>query len=279
MKRCVVSVVITNHKKGILVRRAVESAIPQLRTGDELVLFDDASDDDITQAVFGEVSGTRVATVYAKSERRLGAAGAKNSAVGLSTRPYVILLDADDVLPPGSISKIKSAFRSNPDAAIVFGDYFEKREEENERGLVSVSSLADSAGWLDASRLASRWELLGSSPFTRPTFEALGGFNRRYPVTDDVDFFRKAFVAGYRAKYVPYPIYQWNRSSSGNNASSTPKLVARSWLRNARFYRRFLPLRVFLGLLAQQVLTVLTGRQGDVDAFYRFVSRGRRGAI
>lgn len=269
------AVVITNHNKGLLVRNAVQSVAAQLDSSDQLVLFDDASDDNSTRAVFNEVQGASFFSVFGKSKVRLGAAGSKNSAIALAGRPYIALLDADDILLPGAVSKIKAAFWEEKQASIVFGDYVEFKEGSSEAELVSVAGLADSNGWLQPTRLALNWQLLGSSPFTQALFTEIGGFDVRNPVTDDVDFFRRAFLAGHRATYIAYPIYQWNRSSSGNNASATDRLVARSWVRNVRFYWRFMPKRTFVSRLAQQCLTLIIGTRIEIDPLYMKVFRGR----
>jgi len=269
------SVVVTNHNKGAQVRVAVESAIGQLSAQDELILLDDASDDDITLAVFNELGRSGSNVTYQKSKRRLGAAGAKNYAISLSSKEHIVLLDADDLLPDKALARIKSAFQLNEEASVVFGDYIENREGSDPAVRVSVASLADDAGWLSPSKLALNWNLLGSSPFKKSAFLIVGGFNPKHPVTDDVDFFRKIFVAGFRAKYIPSPIYQWNRSESGNNSLATPRLVARAWFRNLSFYRAVLGKKLFAVQLLQQTLTVLTGRRGDVDALYRRITQLR----
>jgi glycosyltransferase involved in cell wall biosynthesis len=265
-----VAVLITNYNKGDSVFLAVESVLPQLRSGDELVLVDDCSDDDFSAQAKSRISDPHLNCVYFKTPSRLGAAGAKNLAVSLASREYVVLLDADDFLASEAISRIREAFVTWPDASIIFGDYFEWREGWDQPELVSTRSLADANGWLDPRRLAVSWKLLGTSPFTRALFDSIGGFDAKYPITDDVDFFRKAFSLGHKARYVSAPLYHWNRSRSGNNSAATPRIVAAAWMRSSKFYRLFLNKRVFLVRSLEAFLTLILDKKISLDRHYKF---------
>ena len=271
-----ISVVITNHNKRGSLFDAVNSAASQLTAADEIVLFDDDSDDSSTLEAYRSFSGEPRQAVYGKSLFRLGASGAKNRAIALASKEYIVLLDADDVLPQGSLHHIRTTFEDFPEAHIVFGDYFLSVAGHSGTRKVSVSGLADEQGWLDPTSLAKGgWTLLGTSPFKRSVWIDLGGFDANYPVTDDVDFFRRCFLRGFRARYIPGPLYHWKRGFEGNSSRATSRIVAKSWFRNWKFYRRYLPMRLLTLHALQQFLVFLFERKIDFDAPYRWLLRRR----
>jgi len=268
------SVVVTNHNKGNLIFQALDSVTPQLTDADDVVMFDDFSGDEQTFDAFSRFSGQLEGITFTKSAELLGAAEAKNRAIALARSECIVLLDADDLLPPGSLDKIRSTFLDYPNADIVFGNYSLVGVGSSEHRIVDLSSLTDQEGWLDPIGLAKGgWELLGTSPFRKAVWETVGGFDKRYPVTDDVDFFRRAFSFGFQARYVPETIYQWNRGQGGNSSAATPRLVARSWLRNLKFYRGFLSPKLFTVRFLQQLLIVASGKKINLDLAYSQVMR------
>jgi glycosyltransferase involved in cell wall biosynthesis len=99
------SVVIPTHNRLDLLQDAVESVRRQEGTDWELVVFDNASTEDIAGHV-RSLSDARVR--YARSDAFLPVTDSWNSAIDLASGDYVIFLGDDDGLAPGYFAKMAS---------------------------------------------------------------------------------------------------------------------------------------------------------------------------
>jgi teichuronic acid biosynthesis glycosyltransferase TuaG len=100
-----VSVVIPCWRSAGTIRRAVDSALQQTRPPAEILLIDDASDDDgATRCVLHGMRAAHRANVprlkVIELERNTGPGGARNAGWDGATQPYVAFLDADDAWHP-----------------------------------------------------------------------------------------------------------------------------------------------------------------------------------
>lgn len=99
------SVVIPTHNRLDLLRDAIETVVRQDYADWELVVFDNASTDDIAGHVAG-LADRRIR--YARSGEFLPVTGSWNSAIELATGDYVVFLGDDDGLAPRYFSRISS---------------------------------------------------------------------------------------------------------------------------------------------------------------------------
>lgn len=113
-----ISFVITNYNYAGYVEQAILSCINQERTNiaSEIIIVDDGSDD----------SSPRIISSYKKSAKilltaHLGLERAFNAALKLSTKDFVVRVDADDYLLPDFLKKISSHLDSDVD--VLYGDY------------------------------------------------------------------------------------------------------------------------------------------------------------
>jgi glycosyltransferase involved in cell wall biosynthesis len=97
------SVVIPTHDRLDLLRDAIETARRQEYPDWELVVFDNASTDDIAGHVRG-LSDPRVR--YARSEKFLAVTESWNAAIDYATGDYVVFLGDDDGLTPAYFSRM-----------------------------------------------------------------------------------------------------------------------------------------------------------------------------
>jgi glycosyltransferase involved in cell wall biosynthesis len=112
-----VSVIIPTRNRAALLARAVESARLAGAAVAEVIVVDDASEDE-TREVCGRLGG-RVR--YLRVRRRLGLAGARNVGLVASTSEFVSFLDDDDLRLPGSLDAQAAALASSPDAGLTYG--------------------------------------------------------------------------------------------------------------------------------------------------------------
>jgi glycosyltransferase involved in cell wall biosynthesis len=85
----------------------------------ELVVVDDGSDDPATLHVLAglEQAGVRVAR-----RPNGGLSAARMTGVQATTAPYVLPLDADDLLAPGAVAALADALDAHPEAKLAWGD-------------------------------------------------------------------------------------------------------------------------------------------------------------
>lgn len=248
------SIVITYFDKGELIFRAIRSITPQLDANIEVVIVDDGSGERYPAEAVEMLLSKGVVARLIGLERNIGPGNAKNVGISSAVGEIILLLDADDEIPAGALDAIRQAFESNPGADFIFGDYVKVYESSGKYAIVNCEEIAGTDGWLDQSKLANTWILLGSSPFRKSRIWV----GNRYPLasasTDDMDFWRSVLVGGARGKYMSKTIYKWNVQEESNNTGQNSRVLAQAWLRHRHFYRQNLRTGQYLSLLARSLL-------------------------
>jgi glycosyltransferase involved in cell wall biosynthesis len=111
-----VSVCVPAYNAARYVGRTIQSVLGQSFGDLELIVSDDASDDE-TEAVCLRYTDDRIRTE--RSSRRLGQAGNWNRCVELARGQYTMLLHADDELLPGCLEQAVSILDDNRDIGLV----------------------------------------------------------------------------------------------------------------------------------------------------------------
>jgi glycosyltransferase involved in cell wall biosynthesis len=112
-----VTVVIPCHGQAHFLGEAIDSVVAQTHPLHEIIIVDDGSPDH-TADVARQYASVRYIR-QAQQERCV----ARNRGLHESTGSFVVFLDADDRLLPHHLEASCAAFRANPDAAFVCGDY------------------------------------------------------------------------------------------------------------------------------------------------------------
>jgi len=108
-----VSVIIPAYNRAATIGAAVESALeqvlPSAEATVEIIVVDDASDDDLAEALrrFGE----RVRLI--RHGRNTGAAAARNTAVAAAAGDFLAFLDSDDAWLPGKLARQMMAMQQH----------------------------------------------------------------------------------------------------------------------------------------------------------------------
>jgi len=85
----------------------------------ELVVVDDGSDDPATLRLLDSLEQAGIRVLH---QHNAGPAAARMAGVAVSQAPYVLPLDADDLLGPGSVRALADALDANPEAGVAWGD-------------------------------------------------------------------------------------------------------------------------------------------------------------
>jgi glycosyltransferase involved in cell wall biosynthesis len=162
-----IAVIIPCFRDGELAAEAVASVKEYEPV--EMVVVDDASDDEMTKSILAmlELEGVRVV----RHERNLGLSSARNTGLKATRAPYVFPLDADDLAVPHMLGPMADRLDAEPGAAVCFGDYAEFGVADKLRAV---------PGQIDPYRIAYVNEYPVSALRRRDVLEAVGG----WPPTD-----------------------------------------------------------------------------------------------
>jgi glycosyltransferase involved in cell wall biosynthesis len=106
-----VTVLMTVYNGARHLGEAIDSVLSQDHDDVELVLIDDGSNDESADVArrYGD-------SIVFRSDPKAGAGAARNQALKLATGDFITLVDADDLLVPGSISSRMALFEEGVDA-------------------------------------------------------------------------------------------------------------------------------------------------------------------
>ena len=155
-----VSVVIPCYQCAGTIERALASVAAQTRRPAEVILVDDASEDDTRELLQKLSQGYEPGWVkLVLLEQNVGAASARNAGWDLATQTYVAFLDADDAWHPKKL-EIQSAFmEAHPDVVLCGHGY--RR--------LSRDSLPDWQVVQGGAKPVRKWPLILANKFVTPS--------------------------------------------------------------------------------------------------------------
>ena len=220
-----ISVIISTWKGGELLQRAIDSLASQTDRGFEIIVVNDCSPCETTNAVCRRFEQEGVARVIWR-EKNGGLSAGRNSGIKAAKGEIVAMLDEDDEFPKTAIADIRTAFEQHPEADFVFGNYIHVDVDTDKEKIVNTSELCNAEGWLIPKLLMKKWILLGHSPCKKYVWESIGGYQQRYSYDfQDGDFWMRAMDHGFCGMHTPAIIYQWNQAQSGMwNTITKPRL-------------------------------------------------------
>jgi glycosyltransferase involved in cell wall biosynthesis len=165
-----VTVVIPCFRCAATIGRAIESIIEQTQLPREVILVDDASDDNTLELlkVFEQKYPEWITVIELKENN--GAASARNAGWTFATQPYIALLDADDSWHPGKIACQYEFMRTHPEVALCGHNYcLSNQSDEQETQLLPL-----------AFETIGMYQLLFSNPFVTPSVMVKSGIPFRF---------------------------------------------------------------------------------------------------
>ncbi|MEZ2745196.1 glycosyltransferase family 2 protein [Halopseudomonas bauzanensis] len=173
-----ISVVVPSYNYADRLPRALHSVLEQREPGVEVIVVDDGSTDH-TGNVLDDLHRTWPELIVIR-QPNAGAAAARNHGVRRSSGRYLLMLDADDELIPGSLALLKSTVGHHPEAGLILGGHISVDERGHERER-SASVVGDGS----ASELIDRYLL-----------------KKRIAISHGCSLFRRDVIEG-----CPYPEY------------------------------------------------------------------------
>ena len=226
-----VAVIIYVYNGSRYIDETIRSILAQTYEDFEFLILDDGSTDDTRAIVERYAHDSRLRYVYQQNiGKNLDAFHELiNRSVALTTAPYISFCGADDLFLPEKLALQMTAFKEDPELAIVFSDGYHIDAEG--RILPSDFRFAESQSFTRRSLLRTLFKKnIVPHPtvmISRRTIEDMGGFEDGY--TTDPQFWLKAaphvrFLYLDR-KLIKYRIHEGGSSTSSHNRT-VPETIA-----------------------------------------------------
>jgi glycosyltransferase involved in cell wall biosynthesis len=208
------SVIIPAYQAAAFIGEAVESALAQTVSPDEVIVCDDGSTDDLA-GVLRPYS----ARIMLIPKEHGGAASARNVAARSASSEFVAVLDADNLFLPEYLEAVGELAACRPDLDIVttdayleldgqiYGRYYRGKArfvvEDQRRGIIHQHFI------------------FGNAAFRREALLAVGGYDETV-LAEDTDLFLRMILGGSRVGLVDEPLCVY-RIRAGTLSSSLPR--------------------------------------------------------
>lgn len=179
-----------------------------------VIVVDDGSTD-----ASAAIAAAYAAPVRLIRQAHAGAATARNRGLAVASADCIGFLDADDLLPPGSVAARAAVLRADPavDAAIGLVTQF-----------ISPELDAVAAARLFVPDHPVKGPLLGAVLFRRRVFERIGGFDTSLAHGDFIDWYLRAQAAGMVSRRLDAVVLQ--RRIHGDNLTLRDKADRKDYL-------------------------------------------------
>ena len=190
------SIIIPVSCGGTNFAKCLSSAITAIQKGDEIIVVADGEGDGSWR--IAEHLGARVVKLPARS----GPGQARNVGAETSKCDILFFIDADIIIPPHSIERIRSIFETEKDLAALIGSYDEEPSEANFHSQYKnlFHHYVHQHGRAEASTF---WGACGA--IRREVFLKAGGFDPRYdrPCIEDIELGYRLKAASQKIRLLP----------------------------------------------------------------------------
>jgi len=202
-----VTLLLAVHNGGAYLREAVDSVLAQTYEDFELLVVDDASDDD-SPAYLASLNDRRVRIL--RNTRNLGQVPSLNRGLEEARGRYVARLDADDVMLPRRL-ELQTAILDKEDRVALVGTWMVVIDDRGRRWGTSrgrIDSYSDFVSAILADRIPFGHP---SVMFRRDVVRTLGGYDESLAPSEDKDLYRRLALERYDARVIPQPLVRYRR--------------------------------------------------------------------
>lgn len=203
-----VAVVIPCHNYGRYLGECLDSVLAQTHRPEEIVVVDDASTDD-SAAVAASYADRGVRLI--RLERNAGVAAARNTGIEATTAPYLICLDADDMLDPRYVATCRAEMVRDRGLGLVWTGLSVLRPGKAPTG--NVWSGPFDWAWQASVKAgdAPHTTIPTGAMFRRAMYERAGGYKQEHAPGEDAEFYTRGLSVGFTAKKateLPFFLYR-----------------------------------------------------------------------
>ena len=172
-----ISVIIPTYNRCTLLGRAIRSVLAQSYSNIEVIVVDDASDDD-SGAVIREFTDNRL--IYVLHDRNKGGAEARNTGIKAAKGHYIAFQDSDDEWMPDKLEKQMQVFNSaDKEIGVVYCGFFYVRD--NSRQYMPTRAVKKKEGNIYEQLLSENFVSTQTLLIKREVFDKVGVFDGNLP--------------------------------------------------------------------------------------------------
>ncbi|GEM_PF-4525102 len=200
-----ISVIMPAYNAEKTVYRAIESVISQDYPDFELIVVDDASNDNTWKKI------TRAANKYERlkvfrNSRRMGPSGTRNRAVREASGDYIVFLDADDVMLPGSL-KLRALGILYSEADFLYTQYL-VADYSAKKLFIKSTFVSDNFDYLVKAQIGGNVFPIGAVILEKDLIEKAGLFNESITYGEDYELWTRILLKlRPKVKFLPFPSY------------------------------------------------------------------------
>ncbi|MBY0358808.1 MAG: glycosyltransferase [Candidatus Obscuribacterales bacterium] len=196
--KSLVSIIIPFYSGPEFLQEAVASALGQTNANIEVIVVDDCGPGQRAQTVLNSFSDSRLRLIV--HEKNAGAAAARNTAGRAANGEFILPLDADDKLDPAYVETTLPYFE-NPKIGGVYT-------------AVKMFGAEDSVyapEWTVNGILTGEAGALVCVLYRKTLFDQLEGYDTRWRVGEDSDFYLRAVAKGWLFQRLEKPLYLYRK--------------------------------------------------------------------
>ncbi|MFW0774833.1 oligosaccharide flippase family protein [Paenarthrobacter nitroguajacolicus] len=214
-----VTVIITCFNYGRFLRQAVESALAQDGVTVEVIVVDDASTDD-SIAVAQELAASSHQVRILRHTSNQGPVTSFNDGAVLARGEFMVRLDADDVLTPGSLQRAVNVARAYPSVGLVYGHplHFTTSELPRPRLTTKAWTVWPGREWLEDRCRNGLNVITSPEAFIRRSVLQTIGYQAHLKHTHDMELWLR-IAAFADVAYIHGPDQAWHREHAESLSS------------------------------------------------------------
>ena len=176
-----ISVYLPTRNRAALVAEAARSVLQQTYADFELIIFDDASEDD-TYAVIERIARDDARVRIVSTRTRVGPSEARNAAIARAAGELVTGVDDDDYMLPNRLSSLSNQMTN--ETSLVCSSFFIQRDGK--------SRLRNSRSCAITLKRLLHYNIVGNQALLRrDDVMSVGGFDQNLPTSEDYDLWTR----------------------------------------------------------------------------------------
>jgi glycosyltransferase involved in cell wall biosynthesis len=179
--------------------------LAQTFTDWEAIVVDDGSTDNTAEVIKPYLSDGRIR--YHQSNH-LGAAGARNVAIGLARGAFLAILDADDLWLPAKLERQVALFRDDVELGVAYTRIIVINEDGSPASCEEHLEYPLHRGWVLPALFQENFVLFSSTMIRRSVLDDVGRLDEKLPLAMDYDLLLRA-AHRYRFDYVDEPLVMY----------------------------------------------------------------------
>lgn len=222
----IVTIAIPYYNDGYYLKECLKSIINQSYTNWEAIVVDDCSILRDAESIILEINDPRVC--YVRHDKNMGLAASRNTGFRLSKTPYIIALDADDMLPAFTLEIMVAFLESNNDCSCIYG---------NIQLFGTENTVWKSNKLAEKELTQTQWIPGSGTMMKKQLWESVGGYCEDETLrlgNEDWDFWLSAITKNINVFYVDNILYLYRRRSG----SLSQTLIVNDYKTREYIYKR-----------------------------------------